>query len=553
MTDSHLTNNIAPRAVYPDWFVFDDHHYDTIAGHLRTAKQIQTKSGDQLVAVPRDLDSARTLAALGYDAPSPMEETYDWPGRFIPFQHQIVTSGFLTLHHRAFVLNGLGSGKSASALWAWDYLRREGRAGRLLILCPLSCVDAVWSRECFNILPGSVVNKMTGSKKKRLAALANESADILVMNHDGLRTVWKELSQDTTITHIICDEATAYKNYRADVTKALRGMLHDRSIWMMTGTPMAQSPEDAWSLGRIVCPHIMPSSYGTYRDMVCTSKQIHMGPKTVTKYTPKPPEEVTDLVFSLLQPAVRFAKEDCIDLPPVQYLDYHAPLSNDQQQAVDALAKQWIFEDQQSGAAIVAQTAAARMSKVHQTYQGTAIGDQGTVNFDFAPRFDVLCELIEGSVGKVLVFATYTGVLDRLQSELSAAYGEGEVVRIDGSTSETKRGEIVAAFQSASGPRILAAHPKTASHGLTLTAASTTIWFGVYFSAEGYEQANNRMDRPGQVNHMLIAHIYGTPAELKAYHAVRDKQRLQNLLLDLYSEETTRVASIKTRRKSANA
>lgn len=893
MTASHLTNNIAPRAVYPGWFVFDDEHYDTIASHLGSAKQISTVSAGTLVAVPRDLAHAQKLASLGYDAPSPMLESYDWPGRFQPFEHQMVTAGFLSLHHRAFCFNGLGcvdadteylsptgwrriadyaggqvaqfnndtgqaefvdgefvklpcdemvhfknkygvdqllslehrmllvdhkarnvgrekrvvmqaaevlaggvawvngtplptagsrklgtntiayksaavptvfgapatagvdmsddmlrlqiaviadghfpsrtrhcvvrlkrqrkidrmhallkaagveyrvcqpeyasakgysvfkfaaprsdkefgewwwacspgqlatvadevlhwdgtqsdrrrvfsttarasadfvqyafsatgrtarvvatvredkghteftvtvtdrqhvglagsradgtrllnakvvgssdgfkycfmvpstflvlrrngcvfvtgnTGKTAAALWAWDYLRREGLAGRLLILCPLSCTEAVWSRECFHILPQTVVGLMTGSKKKRLAALANTSAEILILNHDGLRTIWPELAKDTTITHIICDEATAYKNFRADVTKALRAMLHDRSIWMMTGTPMAQTPEDAWSLGRIICPHIMPSSMNAYRDKVCTAKVVNYGPKSVTKYTPKPEAEVKDYVFSMLQPAVRFAKEDCVDIPPVQHLDYYAPLSVEQQKAIDEIGKQWVYEDQQSGTAVLAQTAAARMSKIHQIYQGVVIGDQGTVEFDWSPRFELLCELIESAVGKSIVFATYTAVIDRLVRELTARYGEGVVECITGDTTGGQRGDIVSRFQAVGGPKILVAHPKTASHGLTLTAADTTIWWGVYFSAEGYEQANNRMDRPGQVNHMLIAHIHSTPAELKAYQGVKQKQRLQSMLLGMYAEETTRVASIKTRRRAA--
>lgn len=547
MTDSHLTNNIAPYAVYPNHLFFNEEHYDTIAGHVRSAELVTTKHGTNFVRVPRQLDEARRLAALGYDAPSPMLETYDWPGRFTPFHHQAVTASFLSLHHRAFCFNGLGTGKTASALWAWDYLRREGLAGRLLILCPLSCVEAVWARECFNVLPQTVVGIMTGSKKKRLAALQNESAEILIMNHDGLRTMVKELEKDDTITHVICDEATAYKNYRADVTKSLRTMLHDRACWMMTGTPIAQSPEDAWSLGRIVCPHLMPHSLGTYRDMVCNAKTIHLGARKVTKYEPKKEEEVRDLVFSLLQPAVRFAKQDCIDLPPVHYVDYFAPLSADQQDAVNQIAKQWLYEDQQSGVAVAAETAAARVSKLNQIYQGAAIGEGGVVEFDWTPRFELLCELIDGSQSKTIVFATYSAVIERLERELSQRY---EVVKIDGSTTSGQRGDIVRAFQSAGGPKVLIAHPKTASHGLTLTAASTTVWFGVYFSAEGYEQANNRMDRPGQVNDMLVVNIHSSPAELKAYQGVQARQQLQTLLLNMYSTETTRVASIKTRRKA---
>lgn len=542
---SHAPETVQPHAVYPGCYVFDEGYYDTLSANMSGVSDVRTNDGRRFAVVKRTLDQARKLAALGYDAPSPIMEEYDWPGRFTPFEHQFVTSSFLTLHHRAFVFNGLGTGKTASALWAWDYLRRKGLAGRLLILCPLSCVNPVWGKECFSILPQTQVGFMVGTPKKRKAAYDSD-ADILVMNHDGIKVMLDTLRKDTSITHVICDEATHYKNYRSESTKALRAFLDDRSIWMMTGTPIAQSPEDAWSLGRIVCPHLMPPSLDLFRQRVCTPSQLRLGARTVTKWEPR--KDVNDYVFSLLRPAVRFAKEDCIDLPPVQYLDYEAPLSAEQQKAVDAISKQWLFEDQQTGAVIAAETAAARVGKLNQIYQGCAIGDTGVHEFDWTPRFDLLCDLIDQSVGKVIVFATFTAAIDRLVVELSKKY---TVEKIDGTTTAARRGDIVRAFQDPNGPRVLVAHPKTASHGLTLTAASTTVWWGVYFSAEGYEQANNRMDRPGQVNHMLIAHIYSTPSELKAYHGVHAKQRLQGLLLDMYRSETARVASIKTRRKAA--
>lgn len=457
----------------------------------------------------------------------------------------MVPSTFLVLRRNGCVFVTGNTGKTASALWAWDYLRRKGLAGRLLILCPLSCVSAVWEKECFSILPQTQVGLMVGTQRRRQAAYDSD-AEILVMNHDGIKVMNDLLRKDTSITHIICDEATHYKNYRSESTKALRAMLGDRAIWMMTGTPIANSPEDAWSLGRIVCPHLMPPSLDLFRQRVCNPKQLRLGARTVTKWEPR--TDVNDYVFSLLRPAVRFAKEDCIDLPPVQYLDYEAPLSKEQQTAVDAISKQWLFEDQATGAVIAAETAAARVGKLNQIYQGCAIGDTGVHAFDWTPRFELLCELIEQSVGKVIVFATFTAAIGRLVTELSKKYS---VAKIDGSTSAGRRGEIVREFQDVAGPRVLVAHPKTASHGLTLTAASTTVWWGVYFSAEGYEQANNRMDRPGQVNHMLIAHIYSTPAELKAYHGIHQKQRLQGLLLDMYRTETARAASVKTRRRAA--
>ena len=108
---------------------------------------------------------------------------------------------------------------------------------------------------------------------------------------------------------------------------------------------------------------------------------------------------------------------------------------------------------------------------------------------------------------------------------------------MDGRTSDTKRKEIFHDFQNSPDPRILVAHPKTTAHGLTLTAADTTIWYAPVTSLETFEQANNSMNRPGQKFRMTIAMIAATVLEQNLYQALKGKQDIQNAVLSLFKNE----------------
>jgi hypothetical protein len=83
----------------------------------------------------------------------------------------------------------------------------------------------------------------------------------------------------------------------------------------------------------------------------------------------------------------------------------------------------------------------------------------------------------------------------------------------------------------------LIVQPKAASHGLTLTAANTIIWYAPVTSVETYLQGNARIDRPGQRNPMTIVHIKGSPVEDKLYKMLRNNISNHAQIVDLYRQE----------------
>lgn len=521
-----------PVHVAPDRLVYSPKMLEPLR-ELPVALYSVHKDGRVYPSVARSLKNCRTLSKAGIEAPSRILSQYRWPGRFTPYAHQCTTADFLVRHERAFVFLDMGLGKSATVLWAWDYLRRTGNAGRMLVLCPLSCVRSVWENEIANLLPGRTVGLMVGSKQQRLAALRSDS-DILVMNHEGLRVLGSDLCKEYGITHVVADECSAYKNSKTTLWKEFRKVTEGKSVWMMTGTPCAQSPEDAWAYCRIVCPERVPSHFDLWRAKVCNPKPVP-GKVGVTKWVTKPGS--MDMVFEVMHPAIRYSKDECLDMPEVVFVDRQCELTADQKRMVEDLKKEWQTEGA-NGEVVTVQTAAARLGKILQTYQGSVIGEHRAVEVDASPRYAVLKELIDQAKGKAFVLAPYRAVLHKLHRDLTA---DGyKVAVIDGDVTAKKRADIIADFQSPTGKtNVIVAHPRTASHGLTLTAASVTVWYGATTSVETYQQANNRMDRPGQRNDMVIAHLFSTQLERQVYDAVRNQVASQDWLLDLYKQATT--------------
>jgi SNF2 family DNA or RNA helicase len=189
-----------------------------------------------------------------------------------------------------------------------------------------------------------------------------------------------------------------------------------------------------------------------------------------------------------------------------------------------------------AGEEISAVNAATMVNKLLQIACGSAYADSGeVVDFDVSNRLKVVQEVVDETSNKALVFVPFTHSILLLQKYLTGNGVTCEV--INGSVSVNQRAEIVRDFQDTSAVKVLIIQPQAASHGLTLTAADTIIWYAPCTSVETYLQANARIDRPGQKNNMTIVHIKGSPVEEKLYTALQNNVTNHQKVTDLYREE----------------
>jgi len=480
------------------------------------------------IAVYWGLDEVRVLRNLGVkNVPSPIIKRYNWPGKYKPMAHQIETAAFLTLHRKAFVFSEPGTGKTLSALWAADYLMSIGKVRRVLILCPLSIMQSAWLGDLNNsIIHRSAVVAHHAQSSRRIE-MVQENYEFVIANYDGLNLIANEIIADGRFDLVIVDEANAYKTQTTRRWKALKAILTPKTnLWMMTGTPAAQSPVDAYGLAKLVNPDGVPNFFTAWRDKV-------MHKITLYKWSPK--KEAQDIVHEALQPSIRYTKEQCLDLPPVVTTTREVPLTPQQAKYYNLLKDQMLI--QAAGETISAVNAAAGVSKLLQISCGAAYtDDKGVVEFDSAPRLAVLEEILEETSRKVIIFALFRSTISTVLDYLNKKGYVAEAIH--GDVPPTKRADIIRRFQHEPTTRVLVMQPQATAHGITLTAADTVVFYGPLMSVEQYVQCIARSDRKGQdSDKVTVIHIEGSPIEKKMFKALGAKVDDHALLTQMFNTE----------------
>lgn len=488
---------------------------------------VNETNGIYEIAVRWGLDEVRVLRNLGVrNVPSPITAKYDWPGRFDPMSHQVETAAFLTMHKRAFVFSEPGTGKTLAALWTADYLMKIRRVRRCLILCPLSIMQSAWMQDLHNsVIHRSAIVAHHQQSMRRLEMVQGDY-EFVITNYDGLNLIADEVIKDGRFDLVIVDEANAYKNVSTKRWKSLNKIVKPEvMLWMMTGTPAAQSPLDAYGLAKLVNPLGVPKFFTAWRDST-------MNKVTMFKWLPK--ADAQDKIHQALQPAIRFTKEQCLDLPPVVTVTRDVPLTPQQKKYYNMLKEQMLFKA--AGETITAINAAGEVNKLLQISAGAAYTDNSeVVTFDCAPRLDVLMEVLEETQRKVLIFAPYRHSIDTIHNHLTINNIQTEVIH--GDVSVTKRTRIFKQFQEEPDPRVLVIQPQAAAHGVTLTAADTVVFWGPVMSTETYIQCCARSDRKGQnSDKVTIIHIQGSEIERKMFTRLAERVDDNNMLVKLYEE-----------------
>ena len=497
---------------------------ERVLSTIPTAQLINLR-GVNFVVAPHKLDEVRVLRNLGIKAPSPILHYYDWPGPYTPYEHQKLTSAFLTMYKKALVLNEIGTGKSNSALWAADYLMTIGEGKKVLIISPLSTLERVWGDSIFSSLIHRTSVTLHGSAARRKKLLDTE-ADFYIVNHDGFSIIAPDIIGKFDL--VIVDEATVLRNPSTQRFKIFSKWMDKNPqarLWLMTGTPTPNDPTDAWALAKLVSSPNCTSTFTAFRDQVMTKI-------AQWKYVPRP--DALDTVKSILYPAVRYTREECLDLPDTVFQTRQVELTAEQVKHYKEMFRHFVTQSTTEGA-ISAANEAVKIQKLVQISCGVAYGDDGrSIELDCSPRVAAVEEVIREVGGKVIVFVPLTGALHMLEKRLSKHWSTGVV---NGAVSAKKRNEIFHNFQHTKEPHVLIAHPATMAHGLTLTSASTVIWYGPITSNETYVQAKGRIERLGKSFASNVVHIEGTALERKMYERLQNKQRLQGILLDLIQQE----------------
>lgn len=480
--------------------------------------------GHTLYAVPHDVDVVRLLRNVGVPAPAPILYQYDWPCAYPggPFPSQKEAAAFMTLHPRSFNLSEMGVGKSLSTLWAYDYLRSIGRVRRMLVIAPLSTLERTWGDEIFKHFPHLTFAVLHGTKERRKKLLAHPF-DIYIINHDGVEVIAADLAKREDIDVVTIDELAVLRNSNTARWKAteLLCLPPERIVWGLTGTPIPNEPTDAWAQVKLIKPENVPKYFSRFREMT----MLKFGPY---KWVPR--KDALETVHRIMQPAIRFTREV---LPDTTYQYRHIELSAQQKRVYEDVRQRMKAEAEEGTVRAVHE--ADKLMKLVQVAAGAVYTTEGEiVSLDNKGRLTEVLDIIEQSEGKVIVFVPFIAALHEVRDQIQKHYPTEMVF---GGTKKADRDTAFWRFQNlpASESRVLVANAAAMSHGLTLTEASTIVWWAPTTSHETFDQANHRIIRPGQKRKTLIVMLEGTEVERRIYARLQQKQDMQGLFLESVS------------------
>jgi len=410
------------------------------------------------------------------------------------------------------LLLDMGTGKTKVTLDTVGYLFEKAAVEFVLVVAPKGVV-ANWVPEIEAHLPPRIEREVvlwnpSLSKKRRdeLNELHTKSPKLkfLLMNVEAFSTKKgtdvAELFVNRFKTFMVVDESTTIKNRRAKRTKALcavgRGAVYRR---ILTGSPVTRSPLDLFSQMAFLDPKILGfSSYYAFQGRYSIVSRRTMGAHSFNQVVGF--RRLEELADKLSAHSYRVKKEDCLDLPDKVYTKREIALTPEQKRAYDQM-KKLALARLDSGELSTTKNVLTQIMRLQQICCGNLTDDDGAIHELPSNRIKELLDLCEEVQGKAIIWATWTMDIRSIADALRDRYGVQAVATLHGETPDSDRQQIVENFQDRQSELcFLVGHPKTGGYGLTLTAASTVIYYSNSYDLELRVQSEDRAHRIGQTN-----------------------------------------------------
>jgi len=400
------------------------------------------------------------------------------------YAHQTDTTNFILNNPRCLITSDPGTGKTRSVLDALVQTKSV-----TLVIAPLSILEAAWVDDIKKFQPN--LNYGVAYAKNRQKIFADQELDMVITNFEAVNYLSKDPSLLDRFNTLVVDEFTAFKNKDSKRSKNLRKIVSqfDTRVFM-SGTPNTNSIIDVWHPTLCVDDgQRLGTRYYSFRNQVCTPKFNGFA----NEWIDKPGIEET-VAHQLNDINIRYALEDCIDLPDNVTRVMHTDLTPAVQKMYKTLSEESVLYTKQG--TINAVNAGARVKKLLQLVSGAVYDEQGDAKYIHQQRYDMIMDLLEVRKHSLVAFnwRHERNALTALADKRGYTY---EI--IDGETNPQKRVDIVQRFQAGQ-IKVLFAHPQSASHGLTLTKATTCIWCSPTYNAEHFQQFNRRIHRSGQTS-----------------------------------------------------
>ncbi len=360
---------------------------------------------------------------------------------------------------------------------------------------------------------------------------------IFVMNIEALRTEKGFSFANAFLSSRPCmmavDESTTIKNPKAQQTKAaIRLGAIAKSRRILTGSPVTDKPLDVYSQADFLSAGCLGfRSYYAFRARYAEMVQVKTGQRSFTKIIGF--QNLDDLRNRLKGISTIIKKEDCLDLPPKVFVRREIAMTPEQAQHYSNMKHLAITELETLGGkeVITAQHIITRILRLHQIACGVLPSESGVVRIP-ENRTREMLDIIEETRGKVIIWSNYRACLDLIVDTLTKEYGAESTVSYHGGTDDPDRAEAVRRIQEDADTRFFVGNPQTAGYGLTLTAATTVIYYSNNYNLAIRQQSEDRCHRIGQTKSVTYLDIVATgTVDEKILKALADKKQLADTLI----------------------
>ena len=435
-----------------------------------------------------------------------------------PYAHQI-TALEKSWNKKVFAyFMEMGTGKTKVAIDNMAMLYDNGKINGALIIAPKGVYKNLYSQEipdhlATHIKPKTVLWQALINQKqqKLLDTLFEPGLDfhILVMNVEAFSTKkgvdFAARFLNSHNTFMVIDESTTIKNPGAKRTKNIVALgKYAKYRRIMTGSPVTKSPLDLYKQCEFLDEYLLDhSSYYTFRTRYAVMRKANFNGRSVEIVVGY--KNLGELSDKLKPFSYRVLKDDCLDLPKKTFMKRVITLSAEQEKVYKQMKQMALA--QLNGKLLTTANALSQLMRLHQITCGHFKANDGSTQVLKNNRLNELSELLEEVEGKAIIWAHYQYDVQTILDAIKKEYGEEAVVDYYGKTPNEERQDNIQKFQSDTRCRFLVGTPSTGGYGLTLTAASTMIYYSNGYDLEKRQQSEARIDRIGQENPMTYIDI----------------------------------------------
>tara|TARA_B100000029_G_scaffold461891_1_gene493977 strand:- start:294 stop:1706 length:1413 start_codon:yes stop_codon:yes gene_type:complete len=403
----------------------------------------------------------------------------------------------------------MGTGKSKVLIDNIAMLYDKGKIDGVLIIAPKGVIKTWYEQEIPAHLPDHVENEavlwqanITKTQQQKLDSLFEPESKfhILIMNVEALSTpkgtnfAYRYLSCHNALMAI--DESTTIKNPKAKRTKNILKLAeYSKYRRILTGSPVTRNPLDLYTQCEFLSPWLLNfASYYSFRNRYAEMKTMRFGGRQVQVVAAY--KNLGELSDKLKDFSYRVLKEDCLDLPAKTFMKRMISLTPDQLKIYKQMKEEALAY--LNGKVTTTATVLTQLMRLQQITCGHFKADDGSTQPINNNRITELMNVLDEIEGKVVIWAHFQYDITSIVKAIVDEYGPGSVVDYYGLTPQDERQDNIRKFQTDDKVRFLVGTPATGGYGITLTAASTMIYYSNGYDLEKRLQSQDRIHRIGQ-------------------------------------------------------